>query len=46
MTLKAYDWIAHHAMRTPAKAASIDLFSGRSFSYAEMDIRVVSVRSD
>ncbi len=40
MTIKAYDWIRHHASRTPEKTASVDLFSERSQSYAEMDARV------
>ena len=40
MAVKAYDWVAHHAMRTPEKTAQIDLHTGRRFSYAEMDRRV------
>ena len=40
MSTRAYDWIAHHAHRTPDKTASVDLFSERSFTYAEMDARV------
>jgi fatty-acyl-CoA synthase len=40
MGLKAYDWVAHHAMRTPHKIAQIDLHTGRRFTYAEMNERV------
>jgi fatty-acyl-CoA synthase len=40
MSIKAYDWIANHAYRTPDKVASVDLFSERSLTYAEMDRRV------
>ncbi len=40
MPVRYYDWIAHHARRTPAKTALIDLGSGRRFSYAEFDARV------
>ena len=40
MNLKAYDWITAHAHRTPDKLASVDLFSERSYTYAETDARV------
>jgi fatty-acyl-CoA synthase len=40
MPVRYYDWIAHHAMRTPEKRAAVDLASGRRFTYAEMDERV------
>ncbi|MCG8691110.1 MAG: long-chain fatty acid--CoA ligase [Minwuiales bacterium] len=40
MSVPVYDWIAHHARRTPAKLAAIDLHSGRRFTYAEMESRV------
>ena len=40
MSAKAYDWIRHHAFRTPDKTASIDLYSDRRYSYAEMDRRI------
>ncbi len=33
------DWIAHHALWSPDKAAAIDLHSGRRFSYAEFNGR-------
>ena len=39
MTIKVYDWLAHHARRTPGKLAQHDLFSGRRFTYAEMNLR-------
>jgi fatty-acyl-CoA synthase len=40
MPIPYYDWIAHHAMRTPKKTALIDLATERSFSYAQMDERI------
>ncbi|WP_257169522.1 long-chain fatty acid--CoA ligase [Bradyrhizobium sp. SRS-191] len=40
MPVRYYDWIAHHARRTPAKTAMVDLGSNRRFSYAEFDARV------
>ncbi|CAL80475.1 putative O-succinylbenzoate--CoA ligase [Bradyrhizobium sp. ORS 278] len=40
MPVRYYDWIAHHARRTPTKIAMVDLGSGRRFSYAEFDARV------
>jgi len=40
MTVKVFDWIAHHARRAPAKLASVDLHSGRRFTYGEMNDRV------
>ena len=36
---KSFDWIAHHARTRPDKLASVDLGTGRRFSYAEMDDR-------
>jgi len=38
--VRYYDWIAHHARRTPAKTALVDLGSDRRFTYAELDARV------
>ena len=38
--VRAYDWIAHHAMHRPAREAVRDLGTGRSFTYAELDRRV------
>jgi len=35
-----YDWIASHAKSRPDRIALVDDFSGRSFSYAELDRRV------
>jgi fatty-acyl-CoA synthase len=40
MSVRYYDWIAHHAMRTPGKTAVVDLATERSFTYAQMDDRV------
>ena len=40
MSVKAYDWIRHHACRTPDKVASVDLYSERRLTYAEMDQRI------
>src|SRR5437763_13638743 len=40
MSVRYYDWIAHHGRRYPAKTALIDLASGRSFSYGELDERI------
>ena len=36
----AYDWIAFHARRTPAKLATLDLGTGRRLTYRELDDRV------
>jgi fatty-acyl-CoA synthase len=38
--VRYYDWIAHHARRTPAKTAVVDLGGDRHFTYAELDARV------
>ncbi|MGJ4948423.1 acyl-CoA synthetase [Bradyrhizobium sp. HKCCYLS20291] len=40
MPVRYYDWIAHHARRTPTKTAMVDLGSNRRFNYAEFDARV------
>jgi fatty-acyl-CoA synthase len=39
-TVRAYDWISHHAAHRPSKEAVRDLGTGRTFSYAELDQRV------
>ncbi len=39
MATKSSDWIAHHARTRPEKVASVDLGTGREFTYAEMDDR-------
>ena len=39
-TVRAYDWIAHHAAQRPRNEAVRDLGSDRSFSYADLDRRV------
>ena len=38
--VRAYDWIANHALNRPDSAAVRDLATGRSFSYADLDRRV------
>ncbi len=38
--VRAYDWIAHHAAHRPNHEAVRDLGSGRSFTYADLDVRV------
>jgi fatty-acyl-CoA synthase len=40
LSVRYYDWIAHHGRRTPDKTAVVDLASERSFSYAQFDQRV------
>ena len=40
MTVRVYDWIAHHAHTTPARTATVDLASGRRHDYAAMQDRV------
>src|SRR5437868_10817103 len=40
MPIPYYDWIAHHAMRTPEKIALIDLATERAFSYQQLDDRI------
>lgn len=39
-TVRAYDWIRHHAANRPAKEAIRDLGTGRSFTYAQLDRRI------
>ena len=43
MSVPYYDWLAHHAMRSPDKLAAVDLQSGRRFSYADYDRRTGSL---
>ncbi|MFZ9406248.1 MAG: acyl-CoA synthetase [Burkholderiaceae bacterium] len=40
MALQHHDWIAHHARHAPNDPAQTDLYSGRSFTYAQMNARV------
>jgi fatty-acyl-CoA synthase len=40
MTVRYYDWIAHHARRTPKKIALVDVATGRRFPYAQLDDRI------
>jgi len=39
MTVRHYDWLAHHAGRTPDHTAWVDLHSNRRFSYAQAEDR-------
>jgi len=39
-TVRAYDWIGHHAANRPHAEAVRDLGTGRRFTYAELDRRV------
>lgn len=39
MQFEVFDWIAHHASRTPAKTALIDIASGRRLDYAATNAR-------
>ena len=38
--MQAYDWIAHHADHRPAREAVRDLGTGRTFTYAELNVRI------
>src|SRR5689334_7832992 len=40
MSITSFDWIAYHAGVRGAKAAMVDLSSGRRFTYAQMHDRV------
>src|SRR6201988_5002607 len=40
MSVRYYDWIAHHSRRGPGKIALVDLASARRFSYGELNERV------
>jgi len=40
MALQHHDWIAHHARHAPDDLAQKDLYSGRSFTYAQMNARI------
>src|SRR5215467_11690148 len=39
MSVRYYDWIAHHRRRSPDKLALVDLGSGRRFTYGQLDKR-------
>jgi fatty-acyl-CoA synthase len=45
MSVRYYDWIAHHGRRNPGKTALVDLASGRRFSYGDLDQRVSRLAS-
>ena len=45
LAVRYYDWIAHHARRTPGKVAAIDLASERRFTYSQFDARVSRLAS-
>jgi fatty-acyl-CoA synthase len=40
MDINVFDWIAAHANQTPDKVAVADLYSGRTFTYQQMNIRI------
>ena len=40
MSVKAYDWLAHHARYSPDRTAAIDLHTGGQFSYVQFSARV------
>ncbi len=41
MAVESYDWVRYHARQTPDKTALVDLHSGRRFSYAQMQERML-----
>jgi fatty-acyl-CoA synthase len=45
LSVRYYDWIAHHGRRTPDKTALIDLASDRRFSYAALNERISRLAS-
>jgi fatty-acyl-CoA synthase len=45
MSVRYYDWIAHHGRHNPGKTALVDLASGRRFSYGDLDQRVSRLAS-
>src|SRR5690349_18419642 len=40
MSVLHYDWIAHHANRTPDRIALIDTETARQFSYRDLNERI------
>ena len=40
MSVRYYDWISHHARRTPQKIALIDIATARRLTYAMLDGRI------
>ena len=40
MTVRAYDWIAHHARIAGADVATVDLHENRTLTYGELDTRI------
>ena len=43
MSVRHYDWLAHHARRAPANLAVVDLRSERRLSYREFDQRTAGL---
>ena len=39
MVSRAYDWISYHAIERPDRLAQVDLYSGRRYSYQEVQER-------
>jgi fatty-acyl-CoA synthase len=42
-TVRAYDWIRHHAANRPAKEVVRDLGTTRTFTYAQLDRRIDAI---
>jgi fatty-acyl-CoA synthase len=40
LSVRHYDWIAHHSRRSPGKTAVIDLASERHLTYSQFDARI------
>jgi fatty-acyl-CoA synthase len=43
MSIKVYDWVAYHAHQAPSRLAIIDLFSGRQYTYGQMQERTTKL---
>lgn len=43
MEIPYYDWIAHHASRTPDKIAVVDLAIGQGLTYQQFDRRITAL---
>src|SRR5215470_5086491 len=46
MSARHHDWIAHHATRRPEAIATVDLESGRRFTYRVFDCRIAALAGD
>jgi fatty-acyl-CoA synthase len=45
MSVRYYDWIAHHANRGGDRLASVDLATGRRYTYQQFDDRIARLAS-